>query len=94
MKILLNKYQQWFNFPLDDADINQLKVYLEQRQIGKLHFEYGNLILLICLEWCEQKEDYRSCSLIQSFIAAANKYKGNTIPENILLWKKKSILTK
>lgn len=74
MKTLLNKYQQILNHPLDDADINQILIYLEQNQIKKLDFEYGKTILNICLEYCQQREDYFKCAAIKKFIEETEKY--------------------
>jgi len=67
LKNLLNRYKERLNFPLDDVDINQIIIYLNNGQLKKLQFEYGNFILDACLEWAEIKEDYELCSAIEKF---------------------------
>lgn len=88
MKTILSKYRKLLNHPIDDADINQMIIYLENKQIKKLHYEYGNTVLLMCLRFCESREDYISCATIKKFIEEHNKYAENKIEvwniENIL----------
>lgn len=74
MKATIYKYKELLNHPLDDVDINQILVYIENKQIKKLHFEYGNAVLLICLNYCEEVEDYFSCAAIRDFLEQQSKY--------------------
>lgn len=90
MKGIIYKYKELLNHPLDDVDINQIMVYLENRQIKKLHFEYGTTVLLISLRHCEEIEDYFSCSAIKSFLEQHNKYSKEPITE----WNLENILKK
>lgn len=85
MKTLFNKYQQFFKFPLDDADINQILVYIEAGQIKRLNYEYGTLITLLCLEYCEEKEKYEQCAEIDHLLEI------NKLPKTIEEWKSKNI---
>lgn len=71
MKILLKKYKKYI---LDDVDINQILVYLENSQIGKLEFEYGEEMLDICLEYYESKEDFEKCAEIWRYRNIRKKY--------------------
>ena len=74
MKTIIAKYSAKLNFPLDDADLNQILVYLENRQIRKLQFEYGDTIIAVCLDWAETKEDYELCSVLKKFQEEIKKY--------------------
>lgn len=93
MKSTIAKYFKYLNFPLDDLDINQILVYLENKQIKKLHFEYGTTILLISLEHSEYNQDFYLCAAIKKFIEELNKYSEEDIPTNLKLWIKKNTLT-
>jgi len=75
MKQILVKYKNKLNFPLDDSDINQIIVYLQNGQLKKLHFEYGDLILDVCLEYAESKEDYYLCAKLKKFYEEINRYR-------------------
>ena len=94
MKTILTNYSEHFGFPVSDDDINQIFVYLEQRQVKKLHFEYGELILLIALKWSENKEDFEVCAAIKKFIETVNKYSNNKIAENLEQWTSRNTLIK
>lgn len=74
MKNLLSKYKEYLRFPIDDADINQMCVYIESRQIKKLAYEYGEKILDIALEWAVERENYEACATIQKYITEVKRY--------------------
>ena len=68
MTNLITKNKELLKHPLDNVDINQINVYIELNQFGKLQFEYGDFILKLALEYCEEKEWYEKCSLIKRIL--------------------------